>query len=401
VPTVVLATESREPSGVGSHMLELARRLSRRGAGTHVPEFDVVVAAPDGPDARWLLDAADRAGVATWRLPDDEPSVQARVLERLLRDASPDLLHIHAGIDWEGHDFAHGARAARIPALVRTEHLPFLITTEWQAADYRAALPLHDALICVSEGVARTHRAAGVPGDLIRVVRNGISPVPPTRSRAEVRRMFDIAEDAPLAVTVGRLTEQKGYDTLLAAVPSIRAAVPDARFVWVGAGPLEDRLRAGIEDANLGGVIRLVPASDDVPALLAASDLVISPSRFEGLPLVALEAMAVGRPIVATRVVGLDETVVDDMTGRLVPQRDVAALAAAVIDLLTDRELAGRMGAAGRERQASEFGADRMAREVGAIYDEVLQRAARNASVDADERRGMPTDDELTAVARR
>ena len=376
VHSVVLTTESRQPSGVGAHMLELARQLTadrddRAGAR---PAYDVTVAAPAGPDARWLLDQADRLGVATWALPDDEPRVQAAVFGTLLRRSRPDLVHLHAGIDWEGHFFAHATRDASVPGLVRTEHLPFLITTDWQDADYRAALPLHDAVICVSDGVAESHRAAGVPEEVIRVVRNGISTPHPTRGRAEIRAELGVDEDAPLAVTVGRLTEQKGHATLLDAVPAILAAVPRARFVWVGRGPLEAQLVRAIDDRDLAGAITLVPTWDDVPSLLAAGDVTVFASRFEGLPLVALEAMAVGRPVVGTRVIGLEEAVLDGITGRLVPPDDPSALAAALIELMTDPARVTTFGDAGRERQRSEFGAARMAAEVAAVYEEVFVR---------------------------
>ena len=110
--------------------------------------------------------------------------------------------------------------------------------------------------------------------------------------------------------------------------------------------------------------------------MLPAADLFVLPSLFEGLPLSVLEAMAAGLPVVGTRIGGTEEAVADGMTGRLVPARDPAALAAAILEVLDDPDKAARWGATGRQRQQAEFSATRMVRDTRAIYDEVLAAAS-------------------------
>jgi glycosyltransferase involved in cell wall biosynthesis len=122
--------------------------------------------------------------------------------------------------------------------------------------------------------------------------------------------------------------------------------------------------------------VRFLGWRNDVSALLAAADLVVLPTLFEGLPLIILEAMAAGRPVVATSTLGTDEAVVDDVTGRLVPPGNPQALAAGVLEVLTSPKLAVRWGAAGRERWRREFTAERMVRQTVAVYEDLLCRHA-------------------------
>jgi glycosyltransferase involved in cell wall biosynthesis len=181
---------------------------------------------------------------------------------------------------------------------------------------------------------------------------------------------------------VGRLAEQKGHEGLLRAVPDIARREPNAHFVWVGNGPLESDLRERVRETRLNERVFIFPQRDDVPELMAASDLVVLPSLFEGLPLVVLEAMSAGLPVVGTRVCGTSEAISDGVTGRLVEPGDVGVLAAAVLEVLEQPELAARWGAAGRLRVEREFTADRMGRETRALYESLL-RPPRTLHLDA------------------
>lgn len=364
-PRVCLVTDSREPSGMGRHMVDLVSEL-RDG-------HELVVAAPRSPLAGALLLAMQRLGVEVWELPDADCDTQATELAARLRREPVDLLHVHAGITWEGHEMAEAARTVGVRAVLRTEHCPYVLTKKVDARRYAAGIRSVDLLVCVSHGVAGTFRRAGVPDELIRVVPNGIANRAPRRSAAAVRDALGIPAGAPLAVSVGRLTEQKGHANLLRAVPGVLRHVPRARFVWVGDGPLEGLLRDAIEAAQLINVVTLIPAYDDVAALLNAADVVVLPSRFEGLPLVALEAMAVGRAVVATAAVGLMEAVRDRVTGRLVPLDNDAAMAEAIAELLADPAMARRWGAAGQGWQRQSFTAARMAADTALLYAELLE----------------------------
>jgi glycosyltransferase involved in cell wall biosynthesis len=304
-----------------------------------------------------------------------------------------ELVNIHAGIGWEGHAAAAVARASGIPAVVRTEHLPFLLTKDRDRAAYMTGLAHLDGIIAVSDGVAASHVDAGVPPSLVSAVRNGIDEPGPGRDRALIRRSLGVSVDAPLVVSVGRLTHQKGYDVLLEAAAAVVRERPDVRFVLVGSGPLAAAIEASIRDLGLVDSVQLLPYWVDVAELLAAGNLLALASRFEGLPLVALEAMAMARPVVGTRVCGLDEAVADGLTGRLVEPGDPAGLAEAILSAVGDPVTASRYGRAGRARFEEAFTARRMVADTEATYRKLI--AGRSPS----EHRESPVDEPAPTMA--
>jgi predicted dehydrogenase/glycosyltransferase involved in cell wall biosynthesis len=283
-------------------------------------------------------------------------------VEEWLRAQEIDVLHVHAGIGWEGHEAVFAGRRAGVPTIVRTEHLPDVVTAANQRAAYRALVRQLDRVICVSDEAARSYLNAGIARERVRVVRNGIEAL------SEHPERLGLPGDARLVVSIGRLTEQKGFDLLIEAASELR----ETHFYLVGEGPLARSLQAGIESRGLEERVRLLGRREDVPSLLAGANVLAMPSRFEGLPIVALEAMSLGVPVVGTRVCGLTEAVVDGSTGRLVPPGDGRALARALDEVLSSPEVAAAWGEAGRRRQRERFGADRMVAETVAVYNEVL-----------------------------
>lgn len=187
-----------------------------------------------------------------------------------------------------------------------------------------------------------------------------------------VRRSLGIDAGARVAAVVGRLHAGKGLDTALLAVPLILEQEPEARLVIVGGGELASELDA--ERARLGIAESVIMAGtrDDVPAVLAASDVLVVPSESETAGLTALEAGAARLAVVATRVGGLPEAVDDGVTGLLVPPRDERALARAVLDVLSDPARASAMGDAGRERVEREFSSERLVADMTSIYERFL-----------------------------
>ena len=357
-PAVCLYTESPEPSGVGTHMLALAARLRERYRLSFV-------CPPTGGGTALLGQAAD-LDLAILAL--DEPGV----LEPFLACHPAGLVHVHAGIGWEGHEGARLARAAGARVL-RTEHLPYLLTDPAQQASYCDGLGDVDRVLCVSDGVRQSFEAAGVAPERLVVVRNGIAePTAVAEAEPGFRASLDLPVDSRLVLTVGRFTHQKGYDVLLNAVPAVLDHVPGARFLWVGDGGLQGELTAEVERRGLAGAVRLLGRRADVPALMAAADVLVLPSRFEGLPLVVLEAFASGLPVVATRVVGTEEAVCDSETGWLVVPEDPAALTAAVLEALCDTAEAARRARAARADFDARWTADRMAADTARLYDELL-----------------------------
>ncbi|HEX8376114.1 MAG TPA: glycosyltransferase, partial [Geminicoccaceae bacterium] len=346
----------------------------------------ITLACPPVPAALTVLDAAAALGVETATLDLDGDDAPAR-LTTWLAGRGFDVLHLHAGIAWEDLPAAAAGRAAGVPVVIRTEHLPYLLSHPWYRAEHARMLPHLDRLVCVSAGARATYLAAGAPPSKVAVIRNGVTPRPATRARAEIRAALGLADDEPAILTVARLSPQKDHRTLLAAIPAILAREPRARFLWVGAGPLEARLRWAVRAAGLGRSVRMLGARDDVTDLLAAADLFVLPSRFEGLPLVLIEAMAAGLPVVATRVCGTDEVVDHGRTGLLARSRDPDDLARAVSAVLASPARGAALGAAGRERSARDFGAARMVGETLALYGD-LAAGAEAGCADAPPRPG-------------
>lgn len=381
-PHLCLFTDSLEPSGVGQHMLTLAAQLR--------DDYRISCVCPPTPAGRRLLGHADALGLDTLALTVRDDGPEWHRLRDWLGARRVALFHGHAGIGWEGHDGIRAARAAGVPSVVRTEHLPYLITAHDQRADHRLMLRQVDRLICVSEATRASFRAAGIPERQLGTVRNGINPLPAVvADRRTLRAGLGLPLSARLVLTVGRFTMQKGYHIFAGAVPTVAARHPDTHFIWVGVGPMEGELRARVRDNGLADRVHFVGQRADVPALMAASDLFVLPSLFEGLPLVVLEAMAAGLPVVGTRVCGTDEAVIDGVTGRLVEAGDAPALADAILETLARPGLAARRGAAGKRRVTREFGAARMADETAAIYEELLDRHAVAALA---EREACPAD---------
>jgi len=347
-----LVTESPAPSGVGEHMLTLADGLRDR--------FEVVVGATRGSG---LIERARERGLTVKAINPGDPAA----LQRWFARTRPALVHVHAGIGWEGHATARAARAADV-RVIRTEHLPYLLTDADEREDHRSGLDAVDRLIAVSGAVAESHRAAGL-GNRLTTIANGVHPRAPTRERAVLRREWDLSR-GPVLLMAGRFAAQKDHALMLAAMPRILAAHPAATLLLAGDGPLLWDVAAGIARAGLAGSVRLMGRRSDLPDLMAAADLLVLPSRFEGLPLVALEAMAAGLPVVATDAPGNAEMLEHGRTGWLAPAGDAAAFADGVIAALADAERLADVASAATERQRDLYAAGRMIAETAAVYDE-------------------------------
>lgn len=205
------------------------------------------------------------------------------------------------------------------------------------------------------------------------LIRNGIdlSRFPADVERAAVRSSIGVPEDAWVVGTVGRLAEQKDPLLMVDAFERMRASRPDARFVWIGDGPLRGEVEARIAAGGLGDSFLLLGVRRDVPELLAALDAFALSSRWEGLPRTVTEAMASGLPVVSTAVDGVVEAVENDRTGILVTPNDAQRLAEGMARLADAPTEAARMGAAGRARSAM-FDRRSMAGDVAELYRELL-----------------------------
>lgn len=357
---VLLATDSPEPSGVGEHMLTLAEALAGQG-------IEAALAFPDHGAGILLAGRGAARGL-------EARVVGADGWAAALADAGAEVVHVHAGIGWEGHGLTAAAALAGA-AVVRTEHLPWLLTDPGQIAEHAAAARGVDAVIAVSRAAAQgwRRRLAALPGGHrpVAAVPNGIAfPSPAAAPRSG-------GTGAPELLCVARFTPQKMHATLLTALARLRRDGLPVRLQLVGTGPLEPQLRRHAARLGLGDAVVFLGRRDDVPALMAAADLLVLPSAFEGLPLVLLEAMAVGLPVVATRIGGTIEALGADHPW-LVPPGRSRDLAAAIADALGRPEARRAAAAAQHERAAARFTADRMAADTIRIYRAALLRRRRN-----------------------
>jgi glycosyltransferase involved in cell wall biosynthesis len=217
--------------------------------------------------------------------------------------------------------------------------------------------------------------ADGLGGDVAAVVAPFGPPPAPAHHRQTVRRAWGVPADAPVVVAVGRLHPQKGLDVLLDAAPVLAARVPAVHIVLVGEGPLEGHLRRRIAADGLGGRVHVAGPTTDAGAALVAADVVAVPSLWESGPLVAAEALELGRPVVATPTGFVPELIIDGESGRLVPPRDAVALAAALADLLEAPALAAVLGAAGHRRVMAWQDRDAAVAAVVAVYERVRRHS--------------------------
>ncbi len=367
--SVLLVTDSMDPSGLGAHMVTLATVLRKQ------LEFRIVFARVSRT-MPWRRRAM-LAGIRVITLAPADLASGSDVFVRLLRSLNPDIVHVHAGIAWEGHGCARAAREAGTPVVLRTEHLPYTLRplrNPTLEACYSQNVVHADHIICVSDAARATFRMASVSGTCYRTIHNGISPAAPAKPRATTRKSLCL-QDELLIITVARLTEQKQHAVLLKAMPRVLRACPDAHLLIVGEGPLDKPLRAMAATAGITCHVHFLGRRDDIPDLLAASDLFCLPSHFEGHPLALMEAMAAGLPVVATRSLGITEAVSNGATGILVPTNDFIALAAALIRVLSDKVLANRLGQSGKQVVSAEFSVERMAERTFATYREWLPRS--------------------------
>jgi glycosyltransferase involved in cell wall biosynthesis len=292
-------------------------------------------------------------------------------LARILQKARPAVFHAHLNWPRACRPGLLTAAAFRTPAVVGTFHL---VPEEPPDLPERVKLRLlatcMDGCIAVSEWVAAKLREGyGLPAEKITVVRNGI-PVTAYDGAPDpaLRSWLASGTNRPIVLTLARLDAQKGHRYLLEAA----VQVPEAIFVVAGDGPERNALEALAARYGLSDRVRFLGHREDVPALLAASDLCVLPSLFEGLPLTVLEAMAAGKPLVATRAGGVPEAIQDGSSGLLVAPRDPKGLAAAIRRLIDDPGLATRLANTAQARVRQAFSAQRLATEVEQVYEGLL-----------------------------
>jgi glycosyltransferase involved in cell wall biosynthesis len=299
----------------------------------------------------------------------DASALAALRIRRALRTARPDLVHLHSGrANWLG-----GLAAWSLG-------LPVLTTRRMDRAVRRGPRTrllygrIARRAVAISPAVEACLLAGGVARSRVRVISSAVDArdLVARRGRAETRRALDAAEERVCALVLAALVRRKGLDVLLDALA--RAPLRDAPLtLWIaGEGPERSDLEARAAAQGIAPRVRFLGRRDDKADLLGACDLLVLPSRREGLGVAALEAMACGRAVVASRVGGLADAIAHELTGLLVPPEDPDALAEALARLTRDPELRARLGAAGPGRIAEGFAAAQMCDAYARLYRELL-----------------------------
>lgn len=309
-------------------------------------------------------------------------------IKRTLRDFAPDVVHTHSakgGILGRAAAWSLGTKA-----IVHTVHgAPIYpgqgaATRAFYTACERWAARRCHALVSVADAMTEQLVAAGIaPREKFTTIYSGMDVEPflaAEAQRARVRAELGYRDDDIVVGKIARLFELKGHDDVVEAARAVVTRVPRVAFLFVGDGELRASLGRRIDEAGLGERFRftgLVPP-ERIPGLLAAMDLVVHASLREGLARVLPQALLAGRPVVSYDVDGAREVVIDGETGILLPPRDVAGLAGAIVRLAGDAELRRKLAAAGRAQCAERFRHETMTARIRELYKTLLAGSAPN-----------------------
>jgi glycosyltransferase involved in cell wall biosynthesis len=338
------------------------RAIGHRAALVAHPDGELRKRAAEGLELIPIAPRTEMDLSAAWRF--------SRLVKRLV----PDVIHAHDphGVAMASLALSLGASSAsagRRPALVASRRVDFRLKgnsfSRWK---YRQV----DCFIAASEAIRQILLADGVPADRAVTVHEGIDvehvlAAPPVN----VHEAFWLPHQAPVVGNVAALVPHKGQRYLVDAARQVVREIPDARFVILGEGELREHLEKQVKEHHLEKHVLLPGFRTDVLGCLKGFDVFAMSSITEGLGTSLLDAMACGRPIVATRAGGIPEIVEDDVNGLLVPVRDAAALARAIVRMLKDDALRRRIGEAGLARVCDRFTVERMVAETAAVYARV------------------------------
>jgi glycosyltransferase involved in cell wall biosynthesis len=327
--------------------------------------FRVLIACqPDSPLGR----EAQRRGI-TVRLVAMRGALDVRAcwrLRQLMRTEAVDLVHTHSSIDAWLAGFA--AESLHLP-VVRSRHVSIPVKRRRNFV-YNS---LCDRIISSGEAIREVLVAAGVDAEKIVAIPAGVDTAQfhPEVSGVAVRREFSL--NGPVIGTVAMFRHAKGHRVLLRAMPDILRSEPRAVFLWVGDGVGRDVLRQEIAEAGVQAKVRMIGFREDIPACLAAMDVVVLPSiKSDGVPQVIIQALAMRKPVVASAVGGIPEVIQHQRTGLLVPPNDPQALADAVVQVLRAPQSAAAWAQAGGRLIDSRYGVEQMIDRTAAVYTAVL-----------------------------
>lgn len=323
---------------------------------------------------------AQGCDIQEFRFPSLASAQAARQALRLasrLRAQGTDVVH---AFDFYTNLFGlPAARLARVPVVLASRRDTGDVWSPPRRFALRLAYRLADAVVVNSEAARRGLWAEGFAERRVRLLRNGVDleQFSANGNRAEVVRRLGLPGNGPWVATVSMLRAEKDHESLLAAVPRVIRRVPSARFLIVGAGPTEARLRALVASQGLTDSVLFLGDRGDIPELLQAVDVFVLPSLTESFPNALLEAMSMSLPVVATTVGGVPELVEPGRTGYLVPPRRSELLADRIAFLLERPDLRAAMGRAARTRVEAQFDIRQAVKRFEDLYEEMLEEKGR------------------------
>lgn len=301
-------------------------------------------------------------------------------LVRIIKEKKITLVHSQGG---RADFFARVAgKMARVPYIVSTVAMPVegYDVGRWRKAVYnfldRLTERYVDRFIVVSEVLKETLiKGHKIPPHKVVRIYNGIEigQYRHDATYADLRKEWGVPSHVPLIGAIGRLVWQKGLTHLLQAMPLVFQEYPDTRLILVGDGPLQEDLRDQVRDLGIEASVFFVGFRIDIPAVLAALDLLVVPSVLEGFPMTTLEAMAMAKPIVATDINGIREEIHNGKTGILIPPADPQALAEGIKQMLKDRTQAKNLGTEARKHVEEMFDIKQQVALHEEVYEELLK----------------------------
>ena len=326
----------------------------------------------------WIQERAESKGVCTYVIPTQGMMDWRWVLQfkQLLQREQVDLIH--------AHEFDANVQGTFVAAMLG---IPIVVTIHgknYYHEKFRRRLAYRwvsrsATMVVVSKNLKQfIVEQVGVPPDRITVLYNGVDRLPhcETWEVEECRKEIGIPQDHQVVGIVGNLYPVKGHRYLIEGIPSILKSCPNTSFVFAGRGKLESELREQVRRLGLDSRVHFIGLRQDIPRILAMLDVFVLPSLSEGLSMAILEAMMVGKPVVATHVGGNPELISDGDTGYLVPPCDSSALASRLIKLLTDKQQAIQFSEKGKLRAESLFSLGTMVAAYESLYEGLLKAKA-------------------------